>query len=106
MKTLHFSPISGFSARAETQFLGDFVFPPWRKRGFRVILIFRRGGSVLFLVFHSSSMDETQILPFFTRHPWMKRSFWAILRFVGRRQTIFIVFCISSADDGRFSGHF
>ena len=51
MRILCGAGVYGISAWAEMRKLSDFDFPPWRKRGFRVVLIFRPGGSAVFAVF-------------------------------------------------------
>ena len=45
MRNLCGAGVYGISAWAEMRKLSDFDFPPRRKRGFRVVLIFRPGGN-------------------------------------------------------------
>ena len=68
------------------RFCRFFVFPPWRKRRFCRFLYFRRGGNVVFLIFHSSEASETQFFAFFAHPRPRKRSFsrFSLIRGLGR----------------------
>ncbi len=82
------------------------MLPPWRKRSFSRFLHFRRGGNVVFLIFHSSEASETQFFAFFAHPRPRKCSFscFSLIRDLGN--AVFRVFRSSEASDGQKTAKF